>query len=399
MGYFLTEKIDFAQHNAEVRELMAHFRVQTHARVPVKIGGSIRNLISNPLLNTTGYSFPDFFTSAQAQINCRLEYEYYVRHHLLCDQEMGLPESWKLSLDFQNSYDQAWFGCPFRFFGPTDVPDTVEILKENPRLLYDWDDLNPFWGRGDFMERAVEIFYQMQKICAAGLEFHGVPVLPPDHFPGENTDGIFTVALKLRGASETMIDMYENPVYYHDLMDFITQNLIRRITAHRDWARKNGAEDSGESQPGDFNYADDSIAMLSRAQFREFVYPYQKRLFAEFSDGSGCNIHLCGDATHHFKFLADEFNVRAFDTGFPVDHGALRRELGPDIQINGGPSVMLLKNGTPTEIAAETKAICDSGVMDGKRFVLIAANNLAPCTPVENILAFYAAGKKFGYYS
>jgi len=394
MGYFLTEKIDFQKHNEMVRALMANFQVQKHDRVPVKINGSIRNYISNPVLNTTGYSFRDFFTAAPAQIACRLEYDYYTRHHLLCDQEMGLAESWKLGLDFQNSYDQAWFGCPFRFFGPTDVPDTDAILRENPQSLYDWDDPNPFWGRGDFMERAVEMYYQIKKMCDAGLEFHGRPVLPPEHFPCENTDGIFTVALKLRGAAETMIDMYENPVYYHDLMDYITRNLIRRITAHRVWAWKNGAPEETDA----FSYADDSIAMLSRAQFREFVYPYQKRLFAEFADDRGCHIHLCGDATHHFKFLADEFNVRSFDTGFPVDQGALRRELGPGIQINGGPSIMLVKSGTPAEIAAETKAICDSGVMDGKRFVLIAANNLAPCTPIENILAFYAAGKKFGRY-
>lgn len=394
MGYFLTEKIDFQAHNERVRALMADFQVQKHTRVPVKISGSIRNYISNPALNTFKHSFGDFFTDATTQVACRLEYDYYTRHHLLCDQEMGVPESWQLWIDFQNSYDQAWFGCPFRFFDPADVPDTVPILQDNPKLLYDWEDPHPFWGRGEFMERAMEMLFLMTKLCESGMEYHGAPLLPPNHFPGENTDGIFTVALKLRGATETMIDMYENPAYYHDLMDFITRNLIRRITTHREWARRYGAPED----PGAFNYADDSIAMLSQAQFREFVYPYQKRLFAAFADERGCHIHLCGDATHHFKFLADEFNVRSFDTGFPVDHGALRQKLGPDIQINGGPSVMLLKSGTPAEIAAETKAICDSGVMDGKRFVLIAANNLAPCTPIENILAFYAAGKKFGRY-
>jgi len=35
-------------------------------------------------------------------------------------------------------------------------------------------------------------------------------------------------------------------------------------------------------------------------------------------------------------------------------------------------------------------------VLEGGRFVLIAANNLAPCTPVANIRALYEAGKRYG---
>jgi len=36
--------------------------------------------------------------------------------------------------------------------------------------------------------------------------------------------------------------------------------------------------------------------------------------------------------------------------------------------------------------------------MEGGRFILREANNLAPCTPVENVVAFYQAGKEFGRY-
>ena len=100
------------------------------------------------------------------------------RHNLLCDQEMGLPaEGWPLGLDFQNSYDQAWFGCPFRFFGPGDVPDTVEILKEDPAALDSWPEPDPFWGRGDFMKRVMAMHEAMVRSCEKGLEFHGRPAL------------------------------------------------------------------------------------------------------------------------------------------------------------------------------------------------------------------------------
>jgi hypothetical protein len=337
---------------------------------------------------------------ADAQIKCQLEYQYYRRHNWLCDQEMGLPEKeWQLSLDFQNSYDQAWFGCPILFFGETDVPDTGEILKEHPNLLYKWSDPDPFWGHGDFMKLSMDIYSDMRRQCESGLEFHGLPVKPPFCFQCMGTDGVFDCAIKLRGAVELMIDMYENPKYFSDLMDYITRNIIRRMKAHRNWVWDHEPDYKGSRQyKGSFFYADDAIAMLSQDQFKEFVLPYMSRILDEFHDGSGCRIHLCGNATHHFKFLADKFNVISFDTGFPVDHGKLRHELGPNVTIQGGPTIMLVKDGSAKQIDHEVRKICESGVMEGKKFILIAANNLAPCTPVENIEALYNAGKNYGRY-
>ncbi|OGV47566.1 MAG: hypothetical protein A2017_11375 [Lentisphaerae bacterium GWF2_44_16] len=399
MGFFLKHTIDWNKHNEEVRALYKDYSENKHKRIPVSVVGSIRNLLSNPDLNKTGYSFPDFFTNAEAHLKCQLEYQYYVRHNILCDQEMGMPEKhWQIGrMDFQNSYDQAWFGCPMCYFGPEDVPDTGEILKEKPELLYEMEDPDPFMGRGDFMEKAMEMYKKIHEICKVGYEFHGLPVKPPPGFQMQGTDGLFSVALKLRGTVECMTDMYENPEYFHALMDYITRNTIKRMKAHREWIWKNTNE-KRESHKGAFGYADDSIAMLSPGQFREFILPYQKRLYAEFHDGSRSHIHLCGDATHHFKFLADTFNVGSFDTGFPVNHGKLRKELGPEIEIRGGPTIMLVKDGSSEQIDAEVKRICSSGVMDGKRFILIAANNLAPCTPVENIVALYDAGRKHGTF-
>jgi hypothetical protein len=71
-------------------------------------------------------------------------------------------------------------------------------------------------------------------------------------------------------------------------------------------------------------------------------------------------------------------------TGFPVDHGWLRRELGPEVRISGGPSVMLVKDGPVSAIRNQVRDICESGIMEGGKFILIAANNMAPSTPVEH---------------
>ena len=96
--------------------------------------------------------------------------------------------------------------------------------------------------------------------------------------------------------------------------------------------------------------------------------------------------------------MRDDLNVYSFDTGFPVDHGGVRRELGPEVEISGGPPVMLIKDGPISAIRDKIRDICGSGIMEGDRFIFIAANNMAPFTPVEHVAAFYEAAKQFGRY-
>ena len=75
---------------------------------------------------------------------------------------------------------------------------------------------------------------------------------------------------------------------------------------------------------------------------------------------------------------------------------AVRKALGPGVQINGGPTIMLLKDGTPDRIRREVKRICESGIMEGGRFILREANNMPPGVPLENLRAMYTAGKEYG---
>jgi len=48
-------------------------------------------------------------------------------------------------------------------------------------------------------------------------------------------------------------------------------------------------------------------------------------------------------------------DVISFDTGFPVNFRKLREELGEEIEIIGGPNIVLLKNGKEKEVKDEVK--------------------------------------------
>jgi uroporphyrinogen-III decarboxylase len=225
---------------------------------------------------------------------------------------------------------------------------------------------------------------------AAREEYLDRPVEVVPGWCGPWTDGPVTVACNLFGASFVCEAMLEEPERLRKLLEFITEATIRRLTA---WFKRMNQRLPMRM----FHYADDSIALISRETYIEHVLPHHRRLCeAMGTPGAPRRIHLCGNATHLFKTLRDELNIQGFDTGFPVDFAALRKELGPDVLIQGGPHVELLLRGTTEDVARETHRIMTSGILEGRRFILREGNNLAPGTPLENTEAMYRIGRELG---
>lgn len=379
--------IDFAAHNAQVREVMAAFNAAKPTRVPMILGIASRFTILSEEWNPDRITYREYFLDPDVMFHHQLRHQWFLRHQLPRDVEMGLPEVWTIPVDLQNSYSQLWHGAELRFIDG-DVPDTPPFLtEENKWAFIEKGPPEPFSG---WMGRAWEYRERFAEIAAGGFEFEGRPV-QAGGVPGMGTDGPFTTACALRGPTELCIDMYEDRAFFDALMELIVTATIRRVKAFR--ARMGQPVESTA-----WSVPDDSIALLSERCYREFVLPWHKRLIAEFGSVGPNATHLCGDATHLFRTMRDELNVQSFDTGFPVDHGWLRRELGPQVRINGGPHVELLRSGTPEQVRAETRRILESGVMAGGKFVLREGNNLAPGTPEENVAAMYAACQEFGRY-
>ena len=80
------------------------------------------------------------------------------------------------------------------------------------------------------------------------------------------------------------------------------------------------------------------------------VLPEHRRYDEAAGHNGPRNMHLCGDATRHFSAMHPHLGVTRFDTGFPVDFAALRRQLGPDVEICGGVEVALLLAGSPDQV-------------------------------------------------
>jgi len=271
-------------------------------------------------------------------------------------------------------------------FHDRDVPDTRPILNDdNKRAIFDIDIDRPL-ERGFFRDK-IELCQGMREL-AHGKTFFGRPV-SVEPYTALGTDGPLTVAMNLRGPA-ILTDLIRDPEYAHQLFDFLVAAAVKRHHAFRAYW--------GLPEPQEVCMADDSITMLGPKQYHQLLLPYHRKWYDGVDPQRSAKraMHLCGDATRHFKAIRDECGVTSFDTGFPVDFAGLRRGLGPDIEILGGVEVPTLLRGTPQQVYERAREILQSGITEGRRFVLRDANNLAPDVPWANLAAMYKAAFDFG---
>ncbi len=377
------------QHNAEAKAVWEAFDARRPTRPPVVLGTATQFFIFNDDLNPGGQiTFERYCTDADTMLDFQLRAARWRSEHIapFCDDPVGLPpnrEAWLVRVDLQNFDEAAHLGAPVIFL-PGQVPDTRPVLAgDRKNALFDGGAPDPLYG--GWYRHAHTILDRWRKRLQREPEYRGWPVRI-DPF-GWWSGGPLTLAIALRG-HELLTDLYEDPEYVRTLLDVLTDVTVARVRAH---ARFFGLPDP----PDSLWFADDGLQMLSVKMAREFMLPVYRRLKAEMTTAQHVKIHLCGDATRHFQWLRDDIGANDFETGFPVDHGRIRRELGPDVTIHGGPSVMLLRDGNPDAVAAETQRILDSGVCEGGRFVLREANNLAPGTPAANLAAMYETARRW----
>ena len=355
-------------------------------RTPVLLATNNRVALLDRRIDS-GLDFRQVFASPEAMLRSMLLWQYVcrMRYHCFCDWETALPDRWCVGLHFQNVFEAWFFGCPVDFHDD-QVPDTTPILTDaNKRSVFDVDidrpfDRDPFRREAEFHETLVE-FVRDKTFLDRPID-----IQPPSCL---GTDGPLTVAMNVRGP-DILMDMVEDPAYADELFAFLTDAAIKR--------RRAFVERYQLTNPG-FDLADDSIALISTAQYRQMLLPHHRRWYEAIGSQPGQRgIHLCGDASRHFRTIRDELGVTTFDTGFPIDFARIRRALGPAVQIQGGVEIGLLMGGSPQQVYDRSREILTSGVRDGRRFIFREANNLPPNVPWVNLAAMYRAAHDFGRF-
>lgn len=367
------------------------YRTRKPVRVPMILWTNARVVHALPEWNVWGYSFEDAYHDPLAHVRMQLQHQLFVRRVLnrYTDGPTELPAKWVIGQDVYNVFEAASLGATVNF-PDGQVPCTSPMFGDDATKhdVFKIDIEHPL--ESAWVKQRLAFWHEMDRVCK-GMTFEGKPVeLSPWALMG--SDGPVTGACNVRGGS-FMLDLLEDPEYADRLLTFLTDAVIHRRNAFKQYW--------GDRVDRAVRWmADDSCAMLSVPMYEERVAPHHKRLYDDGTTRPGEDrfMHLCGNATHLFPSIQRLLHVTIFDTGFPVDHGKIRQELGPDVEIQGGPEVKVIMEGTPNDIYERARSILTSGVKAGGRFLLREGNNLPPLAPLDNLEAMYRACLDHGGY-
>ncbi|UCE56463.1 MAG: uroporphyrinogen decarboxylase family protein [Desulfobacterales bacterium] len=135
--------------------------------------------------------------------------------------------------------------------------------------------------------------------------------------------GPWTIGIGLREANYLLRDAMKDPDYVHELMEFATQMSIRFGEAV--YPLKVGLS---------YSEAPASCSLISPRIYREFIFPYHKRIVDHFKEKKvGVGLHICGFAT---PILEDMVNTGV--TNISIDAPS---DLAKAVEVCRGKAVLL----------------------------------------------------------
>ncbi len=288
--------------------------------------------------------------------------DYYLDGDVLAESQLAVARAFHL--DQVSAISDPWreasaYGMEFDY-PEHGVGRPRRVLIQSPQ---DVSRVKPF--DIERAERPAQRIESVRKMAAAVGRTHSVLGW---------AEGPLAVYADLRGVESMFLDLVDNPQMYVRAAEVIIENQIR-------FARAQVA--AGADMIG----VGDSVAsLISPPMYRQFVLPFEKRLFAAIHEaGAAVKLHICGDIRNSVRFMA-ETGCDIIDTDWMVPLDEARAAVGPDITLAGNfdPSAVLLQ-GTPQEVADAARRNIEMG---GQRFILQPGCEVPPGTPEANIRAF-----------
>jgi len=214
--------------------------------------------------------------------------------------------------------------------------------------------------------------------------------------------GIFSMATLLRGATDFMLDLVENPEAAHRMMDITTTVVLERLKIWIDHGLRFFMQ--GEPCP--------SCELISPKHFAEFALPYLQRLhdgareYAKEKYGErfySC-LHICGNNTLILDQMA-EAHADGISLDQRVDLAVAKEVVKGKVGIMGN-RVGIMGNiettdalllGTPEIVEQATKEAIRKCAKGGG-FIVAAGCAVPIPAPFRNVKAMYDATVKYGQY-
>lgn len=186
-------------------------------------------------------------------------------------------------------------------------------------------------------------------------------------------EGPCAEAADLRGLCNLMLDFYDDTEFVHELFDFTCEGAI--AFAHQQI--RAGADLIG--------IGDAAASLVGPDIYREFVWPYEKRLVdAVHHCGGLVRLHICGNTRPMLKGMA-ELGCDMVDLDYPVPMDDARQEMGPEQVLAGNlDPVRAVRNGNPGSILSALERL---KVQAGEHWIVAAGCEIPRDTPHENLRA------------
>lgn len=224
--------MDYNAHNREVEAVWKSMEENKPIRMPMITGVSDRFFMYHPETNPKHISFEEYSTNPRVMFELQAGFDRYRRLYIPGDHRMGYPQpeekGWSVNVDFQNYYEAVWLGGKLTFIDG-QVPYAEPILNEdNKEMLFEKGIPDPFSGLMGKGKEYYELFQEYKKdfiLDGYPVENIGLPFL--------GTDGPFTIACELMGPAQMCVQLYEDPDFAHQLLNYITDANIERQKAWR----------------------------------------------------------------------------------------------------------------------------------------------------------------------
>lgn len=203
------------------------------------------------------------------------EYKYLVEGNIKCCEEFGIDMVSAISDPMREA---SAFGADIVF-----PEDGVPYSRET--LLKDYSDLGKLHVRDPFSAermldriKAVELYKK-----EVGEKY---PILGW-------VEGAFAEAVDLRGMTELMVDLYDEPEFVKELLEICNEQAIlfarEQIRAGADF----------------IGIGDAAASLVSPGIYKEFVLPYEKKLIDSIHhEGARVKLHICGNITNHLEDIS-----------------------------------------------------------------------------------------------
>lgn len=367
------EKMEASRRRLEAR---ASFRYAD--RVPV--GFCLVPRYFTPLF---GIPYRAIFESAREQFHWQLEFLNYRLEHIPEDIVCTGP-ALAVGPYFDNVLDSAAMGAEIAW------PEN-ETLHSLPTLhtvaeMERFEAPEPgtgLWGQ------ARDWWLEMQQLARdTRLTFNGVQGQVVVQVLGIGGLSPHMIAVDLVGT-----DFYawqlEAPAQCHAFLGKITRGLI---------AAQRYFMELDPRPRGGLGLAEDTAAVLSPAQFREFCAPYSRELYDTFAPnpGDARGLHICGESTHLHQAFLEELRITSLDLfGYMVTPETAARNLGGRVALWGNINPMLMLSGSRAQVRQAAREVLEALAPCGG-LLLGDGANVCPGTPVENLAALTEAAEEYG---